>query len=405
MGTLHDPTTQEELDQVVVTVFFAPRSYTGEDLAEIGTHGNPVVVGRVLAALLAAGARSAEAGEFTRRAFLNGNMDLLTVEATGRILAATSFTQVRLALAQMDGVIAGRIRQYREEMLASLAHLEASLSFPEDAVEAIDIHLLQQNLHRWLTAVDELRRLARDGQLLSVGLPVVLYGRPNTGKSSLLNAILGKDRAIVTDIPGTTRDTLEETLDIEGFPLRLIDSAGFRTPQDRIEELGIHRTEQALAEAFVIIGVFDRSAPLTTEDHNVLARLAAGPGKPLLVLNKTDLPRCQVNHQWPDTWPMVEVSALTGNGLDSLRRCLAQLLRETGLDTLEETVLLGAGQLHALEKCHAALHRAVTGIGVIYEDMLAIDLEEAVRELGRVTGETMDLNTLDRIFATFCIGK
>lgn len=403
-GNIIEPETGYIADQVIVTTYIAPKSYTGEDMAEISTHGNPVVLSKVLSLLLKNGARGAEAGEFTKRAFLNGKMDLLKVEAISQILYASSSTQARLALNQLDGLPSKFVGKIREELLNQLVQLEASLSFPEDAIESIDEEALKVALKKILSELTLFADNARNGSLISEGLKVAIVGKPNAGKSSLMNYLLGRDRAIVTDIPGTTRDTLEESLILESIPVKLIDTAGIRQAENSIEAIGIERTEKAIEYSYAVIGVFDGSKPADEEDKQVLERLKAADKPVLVVQNKSDLPEL-IDSDFFEGLKLVKVSALKGEGMAELVTALIELLMKDGMGSLEEMVLLGAQQSIALDKALVALKRAEEGIGNMYQDMLSIDLEEAVRELGRVNGETVDVNTLDRIFERFCIGK
>ncbi|HOT30248.1 MAG TPA: tRNA uridine-5-carboxymethylaminomethyl(34) synthesis GTPase MnmE [Candidatus Ozemobacteraceae bacterium] len=404
-GDIVDPADGLVVDRVVVNTFLAPSSYTGEDLAEIGGHGNPAVLSRLLGVILAAGARGAEPGEFTRRAFLHGKMSLMDVEATAQLLDATTPGQIRVAVNQLEGTPAKRIRAVRERLLNLLVQLEAGLNFPEDAIEDLDPQLIRGEL---AAAEFDLRRFAdsaRHGDQVAAGLRIVIAGPPNAGKSSLMNALLGRERAIVTAIPGTTRDTLEETLSLHGIPLRLVDTAGLREPDDPIEELGIGRTQQAMAHAFAIVAVFDGSAGAGEGEAEVV-KLLTGAGRPVIVaLNKSDLPASGTPRRLPDEWPVVRLSATTGDGLPELAEAVDVLVRQAGLDILDDMLLLGAQQRQALEAALGAVSRAKAGLGALYDDMLALEIEEAVRQMGRVTGETADLQMLDRIFERFCIGK
>lgn len=406
-GWLHDATTGERLDQVVVTTWIAPASFTGEDLAEISTHGNPIVLSSVLASLLQAGARAAEPGEFIRRAFLHGKLDLLAVEATAQVLSAASAAQAKIALAQLEGLPSQRIKALRERLLDHLTQLEAGLSFPEDAIDDIDESALLQDCDKISHELERLLVLARQGDLVAAGLPTALIGRPNTGKSSLLNALLGRDRAIVTDVAGTTRDTLEERWQAGPFPVRLIDTAGLRSPGDKIEAIGIERTRAAVTEAFLLVVVLDGSEPLQNEDHEVLS-LAQSSGKPLLVVvNKIDrlTPGTALDHGGSFPTPVIALSTQSGEGLDTLTTAIVDLIHRQGLESLEELIFLGARQTAALVEARNALGRVRSGIGTIYQDMLAVELSETVRQLGLVTGDALDEHTLDRIFERFCIGK
>ena len=403
-GSIIEPDTGYVADQVIVNTYLAPKSYTGEDLAEISTHGNPVIVSKVLSILFKNGARQAEKGEFTRRAFLNGKMDLLEVEALSQLLYATSTTQTRLALNQLDGLPSKYIAKIREELLNQLVQLEASLNFPEDSIESIDEAALKEKLKKILAELNLFADNVRNGSLVSEGLKVAIVGKPNAGKSSLMNYLLGRDRAIVTDIPGTTRDTLEESLIIDSMPVKLIDTAGLRKAENDIEAIGIERTEKAIDAAFAVIGVFDGSQAANEEDKAVLQRLKALDKPVLIIQNKTDLPQ-KLDSDFLSGLEIVKLSALKGEGMNELVSALSKIIKAKGISSLEEMVLLGASQVNALDKALTALNRAEEGIGNMYQDMLAIDLEEAVRELGRVNGETVDVNTLDMIFERFCIGK
>lgn len=404
-GTIIEPDTGYAADQVIVTTYLAPKSYTGENLAEISTHGNPVVVSKVLNILFKNGARQAEAGEFTRRAFLNGKMDLLEVEAVSQLLYASTSTQARLALNQLDGLPSKFVARVREDLLNQLVQLEASLNFPEDAIESIDESALKVSLQKILAELSLFAENAKNGSLISDGLRVAIAGKPNAGKSSLMNYLLGRDRAIVTDIPGTTRDTLEESFVIGSMPVKLIDTAGMRKAEDAIEAIGIERTERAIDKAFAVLGVFDGSEEADEEDIKVLNRLKELDKPFLIIQNKSDLPQKLDEKIFGENATVIKISALKGEGMSELISALSGILKTDGMASLEDMVLLGAQQTLALDKALTALRRAEQGIGNMYQDMLAIDLEEAVRELGRVNGETVDVNTLDMIFERFCIGK
>jgi tRNA modification GTPase len=403
-GSIIEPVSGLIADKVLVTTFVAPHSYTGENLVEISTHGNMVVVSKVLQLVLQSGARAAEPGEFTRRAFINGKMDLLEVEAVAQLLSADSMTQARLALNQLDGLPSQFVSRIRGLLLDHLVQLEASLNFPEDAIEAIDEHILANELKKIVAELRIFAENARNGSMVAGGLKIALLGRPNSGKSSIMNYMLGRERAIVTEIAGTTRDTLEESLMIGNYAIKLIDTAGLRKPGDRIEEIGIERTRRAVDEAFALVGVFDGSSYPDADDQLVLAELQRA-GKPFVILrNKIDLPQ-NLPQDFFAGQQQLAVSAVKGSGLDHLTAALNDIIEQNGLADYEALVLLGAQQSVALEKALVALERACSGVGHLYQDMLAIDLEEAVRELGRVNGETVELNTLDLIFERFCIGK
>ena len=403
-GSIVDPKDQSLVDKVVVSTFPGPASYTGEDVVEISCHGNPVLVSRVLSLILNVGARQAEAGEFTRRAFINGKMDLLEVEAISQLLAAEAVSQTKLALNQLQGLPSKQLGILRDKLVNNLVELEAGLNFPEDAIEAIDEHKLGADLRAIKKQLEEFAESARNGSMICGGLKIALVGCPNSGKSSIMNCLLGKDRAIVTEIAGTTRDTLEESFQLGSVPVKLIDTAGLRSPGDKIEAMGIERTRRAADEAFALIGVFDGSKPETVEDQEVMQQLKADAKPFICVRNKIDLPQ-KLDAEFFAGVTGVEISSINETGINTLKKEIKLILEEQGFSDFESMVLLGAQQQNALNKALSALERACVGVGNIYQDMLAIEMEEAVRELGRITGETVDFNTLDLIFERFCIGK
>ncbi len=403
-GHLHSPSDRGAIDQVLVTTFCGPASYTGEDMAEVTLHGNPVLLSAALTALFEAGAHPAEPGEFIRRAFLNGKLDLLEVEAVSQLLSAATRTQAQIALQQLDGLPSQRIRAVRETLLERLTHLEATLNFPEEAIDELDQHRLKQQLQEAAGELERFLAAARHGNQLAAGLRVVLVGRPNTGKSSLLNRLIGRERAIVTEIPGTTRDTLEEIFSLGGLPVRLIDTAGLRSSDDRLEQLGIERTREAVAGAFLLIAIFDRSEPFTEEDKLTL-QLVQQTGKPFLIaLSKADLPM-RLDDAPAALKQAIPFSSRTGIGIQELADAAARRLRELEPGTLDDLMFLGAQQIASLAKAVEILHSLCSNLDTLYQDLIAVELEGVIRELGRVTGETVELNMLDRIFERFCIGK
>ncbi|MBF0543431.1 MAG: tRNA uridine-5-carboxymethylaminomethyl(34) synthesis GTPase MnmE [Candidatus Riflebacteria bacterium] len=395
------------LDQVLVTTWLNPRSFTGEDCAEISTHGNPIIMSAVLASLFRAGAREAEPGEFIRRAFLNGKVGLLEVEATAQILSAQSISQARIALEQLSGLPSEKVKNYRSILIEYLTQLEAALSFPEDSIEEIDFQKFEEDCVEVKNWLSKFIISARNGGMIAKGLPIVFMGCPNTGKSSLLNSIIGRERAIVTPHPGTTRDTIEEQFNIGPFPTRLIDTAGIRNPSDSIEAIGIERTNSALKDAFLIIGVIDSSRPLTNEDRKVIQSIKASQKLAILALNKSDfkfsLKKDDIEEM--KDFKAIRISALSGEGTQNLLNLIEEVIREQGLGSLEELVYLGAQQISSLECALESLERLISGIRVIFHDMLAVELNDTIRHLGMVTGESFDPNMLDRIFEKFCIGK
>ncbi|MBZ5600756.1 MAG: tRNA uridine-5-carboxymethylaminomethyl(34) synthesis GTPase MnmE [Acidobacteriia bacterium] len=383
-----------EVDQVVVTYFAAPRSYTAEDVVEISCHGAPVILRHALERACEAGARLDEPGEFTLRAYLHGRIDLPQAEAVRDLIEATTLYQARIAAQQVEGSVSRRLKPVKEQLLELIALLEAGIDFAEDDIDVAPAEEILRRIGRILSAICELIASFSYGKLVHNGFTLAIVGRPNVGKSSLFNRLLEQDRAIVTDIPGTTRDLVSETASLEGIPVRFVDTAGIRNSRDVVESLGIERSYQAIADADVTLVVVDASVPLTEQDDELIRRARAS-GKTLVVGNKSDLGKI------PDTLP---VSALTGEGLPELRVRLIDTLaphRE-----LEGGFITSIRHEQLLKESREALEQArnAAAIGIPHE-MLLLDLYAALRPIDSITGATTADDILNRIFSTFCIGK
>ncbi len=387
------------VDQVVVTWFARPQSYTGEDVVEISCHGSPVVLRHAVERALGCGARLAEPGEFTMRRFFNGHIDLAQAEAIRDLIEATTLYQARVAAQQAGGAVSRRLAPLKAQLLELIALLEAGIDFAEDDISvAPDTELLR----RWEPLAAGLRQLAesfRFGKLVFGGFTLAILGRPNVGKSSLFNRLLEQDRAIVTEIPGTTRDLVSEMASLHGLPVKLIDTAGIRVTTDRVESLGVERSYEALADSDLTLVVIDASQPLDPEDHELLERTAA-LGKRLVVANKCDL---GVVSEVPGAW---RVSAVTGAGVPELRQCIY----EAAVPRLEEGVETGfitsLRHEQLLRDTLEALERAREAIGArVPHEMLLLDLYSALQALDAITGATTVDDILHKIFSTFCIGK
>lgn len=393
----------EKLDHVLATFFQAPRSYTAEDVVEIACHGSPVILRFCLEAALRAGARLAEPGEFTLRAFANGRIDLPRAEAIRDLIDATTLYQAKVAAQQADGSLARTLAPLKRELLDLIARLEAGIDFAEDATSEIDIPETDDivpvidAVHK---QIDTLAKSYSYGRYIHDGFHLAIVGRPNVGKSSLFNALLETERAIVTDIPGTTRDVVAENAAIGGVPVRLIDTAGIRTSDDRIESLGIERSYAALADADLVLLVFDVSQALAAEDTELLERVRSS-GPHILVGNKCDLPVAA--HAGVD---LELVSATTGMGIESLRAAiLARLAPEEGIPP-QENLITNARHAGLLTECADALEKARGAqIARLPHEMLLLDLYTALQPLDAITGATTAEDILHRIFNTFCIGK
>jgi tRNA modification GTPase len=387
------------VDQVLVTSFEGPRSYTAEDVIEISCHGSPLVLRMCVERAVAAGARVAEPGEFTLRAYLNGRIDLPQAEAVKELIDATTLYQARVAAQQIEGSVSRRIRPIKEQLLELISLLEAGIDFAEDDVSVATPDEVLRRLTPIESAISELMASFGAGRLVFEGFTLAIAGRPNVGKSSLFNRLLEQDRAIVTEIPGTTRDVVSESLTLSGIPVRLVDTAGIREGQDVVEKLGIERSFQAVADADLTLLVLDVSQELTSEDVALIRRLA--DRRPLLVGNKVDLSGHRVGNA--DT---VLVSATTGEGVTELRTEILRRLAPEGLASPESGCITSVRHQSLLEEALEALHNARRAIEFsIPHEMLLIDLYAALRPIDAITGATTADDILHRIFSTFCIGK
>jgi len=400
-GHIIDPADGTVVDEVLVSYMRAPYSYTRQDVVEINCHGGIVPLRRVLQLALAAGARLAEPGELTLRAFLNGRIDLAQAEAVLDIVRAKTDAALRVAMDQLVGHLSDKVRTLRGRLMDILAYLEATIDFVEDEIPPREIGPELEELEGQLT---ELLAEAEQGLIYRQGVRAAIVGRPNVGKSSLLNALLRVSRAIVTPIPGTTRDTLEETCNLRGIPITLVDTAGIGAAEGLIERLGIERSRQALAQADLVLLVVDGSEQLQSEDWEIADLVGTRPT--LVVVNKQDLPqRVELDGFLPGA-SRVRISALTGQGLAELEQAIVDLL-------LSGEVLASQTPLVSNPRHQALLQQAREGIRAaqatlaqgLPNDLVAIDLTEAVRALGQITGQTVSEDLLETIFANFCVGK
>src|SRR6266581_1699093 len=429
-GLIVDPAMEEIVDEVLAAFMCAPRTYTREDVVEIQGHGGPLVLQRILRLVLAQGARMASPGEFTLRAFLNGRLDLAQAEAVMDLIDAQTEAGQRLAMQQLRGHISTQLQEARQSILAVVARIEASIDFPEEEVPTPQPEELRSLITIGLRQVDALLAGSEQGRLYRQGLRTAIIGRPNVGKSSLLNALLRSERAIVTPIAGTTRDTVEEVANLRGIPLHLIDTAGITPSNDPVEQIGVQRSRSAAESADVVLLVFDGSEKLSEQDLRVseeLRTMGFGgknettseqigddvPSRPrramIVVLNKTDCPQRletgELRTMWPGV-PIVSTSMLTGEGLPDLEQAIADLV-------LAGRTLYGESALITSARHQEALRRAAENLrasSISLEqglplDFVSIDLRATYDALGEVTGETASDDLLDRIFSEFCIGK
>ncbi len=406
-GTIVDPAEGRPVDEVMLVRMAPPRTYTREEVVEISCHGGFLPVRQVLDLCLAHGARLATAGEFTLRAFLNGRIDLSQAEAVAGVIAARTPRSLDLAVEELRGRLTERLRPARDTLVETLAYLDAAADFPDDEIPALDIDPALDRARDQLAAVIE---AAGAGVLYREGARIAIVGRPNAGKSSLLNRLLGADRAIVTDIAGTTRDVIAETINLRGIPATLLDTAGIAESEDIIEQIGIARSREALASSGVALFVIDRSRPDNADDREVARLLAErlSDGGVVVALNKRDLPAAGghgATLALLPRVPVVEISTRTGEGLDDLLDALHTLVTQQA-GQASEPALATVRQLDALRRAlqhiDAAIDARSAGMPL---DLLAIDIRAALRAVGEITGEAVDEAVLDEIFSRFCIGK
>jgi tRNA modification GTPase len=393
----------QTVDEALLAVMRAPRTFTREDVVEITCHGGILAAKLVLDTVLANGARLAEPGEFTRRAFLNGRIDLAQAEAVADLIHSRTELALRAANEQLAGKLSQRINKLRDEMLETLAHVEAHIDFPEEDIAPATLAQLIARLESGVAFMDELLRTAPEGQILRRGIRAAIIGRPNAGKSSLLNQLLGHDRAIVSPIPGTTRDTIAETANIRGLPVVFIDTAGLREARDEIELEGVRRSRETLHQAEFILHVFDAAGPLTEADEQYLAEFE--DKKRILVRNKIDLP---VRLQFPPDLksPIADVCCLTGQGIEPLKDTIKGLVWSGDIKAEMLQVMINSRHQDALNRARAATLRTLDALRANQTlELVALDLRIAVNAVGEIVGQTTTEDLLDIIFSQFCIGK
>ncbi len=424
-GLIVDPAMEEIVDEVLAAFMCAPRTYTREDVVEIQGHGGPLVLQRILRLVLAQGARMANPGEFTLRAFLNGRLDLAQAEAVMDLIDAQTEAGQRLAMQQLRGHISTQLQEARQSILAVVARIEASIDFPEEEVPTPQPEELRSLITIGLRQVDALLAGSEQGRLYRQGLRTAIIGRPNVGKSSLLNALLRSERAIVTPIAGTTRDTVEEVTNLRGIPLHLIDTAGITPSEDPVEQMGVQRSRSAAESADVVLLVFDGAEPLTGQDRQVSEELkimgfgggadttlqaSTVRGRPVIVvINKADRERRleieKVHSMWPGA-PFVVTSTLSGEGLPELEETVANLVLAGKTLHSESALVTSARHQEALRLAAEHLQASIVSLDRgLPLDFVSIDLRAAYDALGEITGETASDDLLDKIFSEFCIGK
>ena len=402
-GHLMHPVTGNRVDEILLLVLRPPQTYTREEMVEIYAHGGSVVLQQILDLLIQQGARLAEPGEFTKRAFLNGRIDLSQAEAVLDVIRAKTDAGLRAALNQLEGRLSQEIRRMRDELLDCLVQVEAAIDFPDEDIEILSDANLFKRLEKLQGTLEELLAGASHGIILREGLTTVIAGKPNVGKSSLLNALLRHNRAIVTPIPGTTRDAIEELANIRGIPVRLVDTAGIQETQDEVEKEGIRRSRLYLERADLVLFVVDGSSPVTEEDRRLYAELKETPL--IGVINKTDLPRAfegigENGREW------IPLSATVGTGLQELEEAIAASVYQNKTHVSESALLTQSRHRELVRQACEAVRHALTLISQQASgEFVASDLREALQVLGEIVGEVFTEDLLDRIFSQFCIGK
>ena len=390
--------TGETLDEAVVTFFEKPHSYTSEDVVEIAAHGSPILLDHLLRQCVAAGARLAEPGEFTQRAFISGRLDLTQAEAVHDLIEATTLHQARIAAQQLGGSLSRQITPIKQQLIALIATLEAGIDFAEDDIDVLPGHEISTRINAIQAPLTALERTSSYGRIVHDGFTLAIVGRPNVGKSSLFNRLIERNRAIVTAAPGTTRDPVTERVSLAGIPVELIDTAGLRDSANEAETLGIAKSREAMADADVVLLVLDATSPCHPEDEATIAALAGRHF--LIVINKKDLATPP-----PLSRPALETSALTGSGIPELRHAILSLIT-TETPTTETALLTNLRHQQAVSSALAALNRTHQAIiAMIPHEMILLDLYEALHNLDALTGTTTSDNILNLIFSKFCIGK
>ncbi|MBM6753496.1 tRNA uridine-5-carboxymethylaminomethyl(34) synthesis GTPase MnmE [Lactobacillus alvi] len=408
-GHIIDPETQEEVDEVMVSVMLAPKTYTKEDVVEINCHGGLLATNRTLQLVLSHGARLAEPGEFTKRAFLNGRLDLSQAEAVMDLIRAKTDQSMQVALNQLDGDLSRLIKKLRQDILDVLAQVEVNIDYPEyDAVEEMTSQMLKEKATEVRQHLVALLQSAKQGKVLRDGLATAIIGRPNVGKSSLLNTLLHEDKAIVTSVAGTTRDVIEEYVNVNGVPLRLIDTAGIRKTDDQVEKIGVERSRQALNAADLVLLLIDASRELTGEDQQLLT--ATEKKSRIVILNKTDLPTKvdanQLKAMLGDT-PLIKTSITDHTGVDQLGETIAHLFFNQGIESHQGDVMVtNARHIGLLHQAKEALDDVLKGLADgMPVDLVQIDMTRCWDLLGEITGDSYQDELLDQLFSQFCLGK
>ena len=403
-GHIVDPDKDEILDEVMVGAMRSPKTFTREDIIEINTHGGIAVTNEILQLVIREGARLAEPGEFTKRAFLNGRVDLTQAEAVMDIIRAKTDKAMNIAVKQLDGSLSDLINNTRQEILNTLAQVEVNIDYPEyDDVEEATTEIIREKTSEFEALLTNLLKTARRGKILREGISTAIIGRPNVGKSSLLNNLLREEKAIVTDIEGTTRDVIEEYVNINGVPLKLVDTAGIRETEDIVEQIGVERSKKALKEADLVLLVLNASEPLTDQDRQLLE--ISQDSNRIILLNKVDLPEKIEIDQLPEDH--IKISVLKNQNIDQIEdRINALFFENAGLVEQDATYLSNARHISLIEKAVESLQAVNEGLALSMPvDLLQVDLTRTWEILGEITGDAAPDELITQLFSQFCLGK
>ena len=407
-GYVYDWKHDKKIDEALFMLMRGPRSFTGEDVVEVQCHGGMVVLKQVLQLILLSGARLAEQGEYSKRAFLNGRLDLAQAESIMDIVQAKTDKGVDLALSQLQGNLSGMVKTLRADLLELIAFIQADIDYPDDDIERLTMEQQQERILNLKMQVNAVLKNAQKGKMIRDGLKVVIAGKPNVGKSSLLNALLGQERAIVTDIPGTTRDVIEEYINLNGIPLKIVDTAGIRETDNVVEQIGVDKAQQFVKNADLVLYVVDAVQGLTEQDEQMMADIHNQPV--IYLLNKSDMGisdaiRQQLNNAVGNA-PVLEISAREKIGLEQLEEKITDLFFAGTLEVSNDIMVTNVRHIQILEESLAHMDGFLNGIMMgLSVDFLVIDLQNAWEKLGKITGETVEEDLLDQIFSKFCLGK
>jgi tRNA modification GTPase len=398
---------EKVLDEVLIAFMKAPFTYTREDMVEVYCHGGIISVKNILELVLRKGARLAEPGEFTKRAFLNGRLDLAQAEAVIDIIRSKTNKSMEVSLNQLEGSLSNKIKEIRDILLSMIAHVEVSIDFPDEDVEVATLNELEENAMVVKEKISSLLVTADRGKILRDGLNTVILGKPNVGKSSLLNAILRENRAIVTDVPGTTRDIIEEYVNIDGIPLRIIDTAGIRDTSDIVEKIGVDKARQIVNDADLIIAIFDLSRELTDDDKEIIDLIKNK--KTIILLNKSDLPKKFDEDYFKNLFrdkEIITTSIASGIGVDQLEASIRNMFYKGEVEVKSDIVVNNLRHKNQLEKAYNNIVSFINDLQAsVPLDCLEVDLKNCWENLGEISGDTVSEDILDKIFSEFCIGK